>query len=82
MIMVTFNLKTVAIGVAVCTVAGAIGVKYVEFKVNKLVHRNETINKVNEEFKRMHIHTSKHISFKEDVNEWTKKRNRMRVNRD
>jgi hypothetical protein len=53
-IMLAFNIRTVAIGAAVCVGLGAIGVKYVDWKIDKLKHRNFMINQGHSDLKKLH----------------------------
>ena len=44
MIMLAFNFRTVAIGAVVCVGVGAVGIKYVEWRIEKLKNRNFIAN--------------------------------------
>lgn len=54
MIMLAFNIRTVAIGAVVCAGVGAVGIKYVEWRIEKLKYRNFMVIQRDEDLKRIH----------------------------
>ena len=54
MIMLAFNIRTVAIGAVVCAGVGAVGIKYVEWRIEKLKYRNFLVNQRNVDLKKIH----------------------------
>lgn len=54
MIMLAFNIRTVAIGAVVCVGVGVVGIKYVEWRIEKLKYRNFMVDQNNRDLQRIH----------------------------